>query len=1414
MSDLIFSKSAIALLILAQSAWSFNALAVSGVTITGELSAKMPEIVLTPPSGVVANVQQVQIKPTQGTGAGCSLTTDVAAAKAFTQSQGNMLCLLEWSLPSGLSTYSDGIQGYFNNSGNNIIGYTVSIYSGSGSEKVLVETGSMTVEAAQAISPNIVEIVSDLTTGIQLGSDVTSNSKGNILKTVQVKTDSRPYTQVVNAPSLGACTIPIGSTSCTMSTAGTTIVTDTSSSTGSTNYSMSVDSDNGYFKTINGQYQSQYNLAWDFRTATLDDYMMQAVASGNEVPITKTFTDGTTLTIENEKALLTVATPHAGKSGTWWHPQATITLKPDPQYSIKQPSYNLAGNDILSTDVITLPTGELKLSPKLVEQHSDVWAFEFDLSSLPDGVYIPYATLTDAYSNTWEGVVGESSNIDRNPPTIRIYNTNGGIVNAADPIYFFDDILVAAVDSMSGGGKVIAASVDGQSVLGDGIDEGIEYLKMLKTPDTPLEPNTDKLLSVVVQDNAGNTSVQEVSIRYMPVKWQIDDRSQTYRRGVQAVSMPLKNTEGVGCRMYASAEQARKAGGQLNYRCFIEWLQFPDGTGSQWSNSQQVLAGTFQKATSTSSLNEAKYKVWMINRKNSEALSFVGSQAFKVTEPEPPVVTVAKYREFKPDIFTTTVDGGVITTTSAEFINGDLTFSITSSDGTQVLYPYTQSGSAQSKKRIGKVLSVGASALWTTRDIELKAQYTGDKTALGTKKVKVLTVPANTIVAKLETPEVLQNTQSTITAKVSIGSLDFLTRKMTYDKETMGDWSAVIALESRNKEGTSYQNLTEPLKLNSEGVASAEIPFKDFSIGSSRLVALVTVDSKLADYQKTIKSNSAFFQIYKGEAIDGDIQIKRMAGKAPFAAQLLYVPNTLNDRRAKGDVTWEMSKDSGGTWEEIATNKDFVQILLSTKGIYQFRAQIANKYSGIRTTTDFQEVLVYEQPDLKIEGVSALHSGETGEYKLLDNDESIDLTSTEVQWSLDGVNWVNGDDSFTLTMDNDTRYNVYARAAYVNTELAGDARFSKATKIVRAARLQPVRMSLPVIKAMEEGVPYTLDVTTTLADTAAGTPIITEWTLPDGTKTLSPSITYTPTAADVTNKLVTLQVRAWAEGYQAETENLKRLTPAAWRYTFPSFEIISKTNSSYAPTSGSMLINTPTDLPPYYSGVTFSVEWKIPETFEVVRKSDKQVVFNVTEAGTENVQATVTDNRGNAKVISSYIGTNQAPEPQLSIEPRYSNTMMREPLTVIANLSGKMGHPLDRINTVSWYLDGKLVEPTNLRVMVSGVEAGVHKLKAVMTSVFNIQREYEMEIPVAKNVEPKCNVKESNYSNILRLDLICTDEDGKMAKYEWNINGEVSPYIGSYIYVSKSTGYSAVIIARGVDDSGAYSNSIEKHYTY
>lgn len=1406
-------KLAMRMVILAFGLVAANVYAVSGITITGQIIAKKADITLPTITDSVANVDTLSFTFGQGANPGCRITTNESEAKAYAQTSDDMLCYLEWTLPSGLSAYSGTVSGTLNNYGENIVGYTVSIFSGSSREKVVVETGEMTIDAAQAITPNITDVLTTLTSESVDGYDVVSHSKTGLVKSIKTTVEPRPFDQVVNINGVGTCTVAEGTDNCSINTPSITVVTDPSNTVGTNSYTINVDSSNAYFKNSGSISNHTYSLGWDLRTAELANFALQAVSPGNEQILT-TDLNGLTLTLNNEKARIVLTSPHEGEPGTWWNPTAKLVLKADQNYTINTPSYTLGGEDIMQNpDVITLPTGEMEVAPSSVTHENGYWVFEYDISEIPDGIYIPNAIVQDAYNNGWTNAVAESQAIDRHPPTVRLYTSSGSILSSSDEIYFFDDLLVAAVDSMSGAAKVISATVDGVDVLGDGISDGIEYLKYLKTPTSSLEPNTDKTLSVMVEDNAGNRTVSEISLRYMPVTWTIDDRGGTFRKNIQDVSLTLKNTEGPGCRMYASADAARQASASINYRCYVDWLQYPDGLTSTWLNSQLQLKGVFSNITDATHTNLARYNVWMINRKGSEAISYQGNQAFDVKAPEAPSVSYATYREFTDGVFITTVNGGVITTATTEFTNGDLNFTV--SDGTESkIYPFSQTGTPDSTKRISRTVSVDSSPLWTSKNIDLTAQYIGDPSVSSTKQFQVYTVPSTSIIASMTAGTAVQNTTSNVTATVHIGIMNYLKRTVEYDATTMGTWKAKFAIQTRNRDGSfTYKYLTDDIPVNADGSVSSDIDFADFDIGSASLVALLTVDSQISGYTKTIKSNSVYFQVYKGLAIDGGINAKRVTGKAPLTVQMLFQPESIDDRRAKGEVDWEMSSDNGATWTTVATSKDYLQTQIATKGLYQFRAKVTNKYSGVVSRTDVQEVLVYDHPTLIIKGVTALHPGESATYTVYDNDEDIDLTTTEVEWSLDGLNWVNTGRTFDLTME-DARYKLQVRAAYIGTELAGDARYATTILNVRQARLQPVRISVPYMRAMEEGVSYDIAPTVALADSAAQTPLKYQWTMPDGTTTDALNVSYTPTAADTTNKTMTFVLEAWADGYKTETLATKTLVLYAWKYSFPTFEVISKTSSTYAPTSGSLLINTPVDLPPYYSGITFSVNWELPDGIDVVRQSEKQLVFNVNAAGVYPIKAYISDSRGQTNVLTAYVTANEAPEPQMSIDPRYSNNMMREPLMVIASLSGKLGHPLDRISSVAWYLDGKLVEPTNTRATITDIPAGVHTLKATMTTKFNIVRDYQMDIPVAKNVAPVCDVKETNYTNIVRLDLVCTDEDGKLAKYEWNINGQISPYIGSYMYVSKTAGYSAVIIARGIDDSGAYSNSIQKTYSY
>lgn len=1387
--------------------------AVSGITITGELVGKSPDVVLPAVADTIANVKPVSFKASQGAGAGCLLTSSVEFAKAHLQKNGDLLCLFEWVLPSGLTSNAGVASGYFANYGDQEVGYNVSIFSGSNQEKILVESGRMSVQVARATLPLIISYSTTVSSGTKPGKSVTSYSRNDLLKTIQVSVEPKPYPQRVLIKSIGSCDVAEGAGNCSISAASTTVSNDDSIK-GIRTFEVEADASNGYFTTQKIVTKDLYDLGWDYRAPSLNDYNMQAVSAGNEKLLTIPVNEQT-IVISNEKAILVVDTPHYGKEGTWWHPIATLKLQPDPLYKPVIPTYQLGGDDMLNlASMISLPTGEMLLNPINTSQIGDKFIFEFALSDVPDGVYYSVANVKDAYGNTWEGNVLDSKPIDRYPPEIRVFTTNGQPLSPSDPVYFFDEVIVAAVDSMSGAGEVVSAKVNGNSVLGESVAEGFEYLKRLRSSDYEISPNQDLTIALVVQDNAGNKSTAELPIRYMPVAWGLDDRSATYKRSVQKIGFPLRQTLGPGCNIYESLGIARASRTNYTYKCGVEWVSTPSGTNGGWDRRLQTLMGAFNKSNNATSENTAYYNVWMINKNGVESIAYRGEQKFDVQEPVKPLLSINTYREYKPGIFVTGVDGGYITSTTAEFDNGDLRYEI-DTDSSNTIYEYSQTGFVAKQARLSRSLTVEPAPLWTDRTVKLKATYLGDKAVESEKTFRVIHAPSSSMTASLESGDVIQTNSNIIPTQLKLGIRNLRTREITFDRATMGDWTARLATESRNRDGTyEYEFLSEAKDIDDNGKASFDIDLTRYSMGGYRFLTLLEAKSPIPDYSKTIKSNQVFFQVYKGAAIDGNAQIRRIAGRAPFAAQMLFVPDSNEDRVAKGAVNWEMSTDEGATWVSIAESKDYVVKVLNEEGLYQFRAHVTNKYTGKTQYTNYQEVLVYALPDLSLTGSQALHPGEVTTIQLFDHETPADTNNADIEWSLDnGATWEAGDNSLDVEMGSEL-IRLQARMAYKGTELAETKRWSYIKHNILKARPLPVRIIFNQPRLMEKGVNYLLQPTVRLVDSGTPTIIKGKWKLPNGTFVEGLELEYMPTAEDVLNSSGQFEFYAWAEGYYSETLSINKFTAKMWVYEFPNFEINGGARTSYAPASGSVYIPNPINLPPSLARITYKTVWSIPSEIEVIRETDKQLVFNVTTSGQHQIKALISDDRGHSKEVMMYISVTNAPEPNLTIDPRFSNNLMREPLIVTARLNGSLGHPLDRISLIEWEVDGVKQQQIGGSIMIRDLMAGNHNITANVETNYGLKRSYTFPLSVVKNIPPTCDAEEKDYASIIRLDVKCNDSDGRIMRYEWEIDGIVLPYAGSYINVSKTAGNKSRIVVRGVDDSNAYSNSIERIYSY
>ncbi len=104
-----------------------------------------------------------------------------------------------------------------------------------------------------------------------------------------------------------------------------------------------------------------------------------------------------------------------------------------------------------------------------------------------------------------------------------------------------------------------------------------------------------------------------------------------------------------------------------------------------------------------------------------------------------------------------------------------------------------------------------------------------------------------------------------------------------------------------------------------------------------------------------------------------------------------------------------MSSNNGSTWNtlEDMTGLRSVSIKQKEVGKWLYRAKLTNKYTGKVSYTDNLTVVAYREPKPVI-SVGKVLEGHSIPVTLTDNNEDVQGSAVEVQWSEDGEEWTEG----------------------------------------------------------------------------------------------------------------------------------------------------------------------------------------------------------------------------------------------------------------------------------------------------------------------------------------------------------------------------------------------------------------------
>lgn len=223
------------------------------------------------------------------------------------------------------------------------------------------------------------------------------------------------------------------------------------------------------------------------------------------------------------------------------------------------------------------------------------------------------------------------------------------------------------------------------------------------------------------------------------------------------------------------------------------------------------------------------------------------------------------------------------------------------------------------------------------------------------------------------------------------------------------------------------------------------------------------------------------------------------------------------------------------------------------------------------------------------------------------------------------------------------------------------------------------------------------------------------------------------------------------------------------RYQWPDFVINTRRGSEFAPAVVTVDLSATDGSVRRIDGL--QVDWQYPDVANVLRerRAYRQTI-GLPESGAHAITAEISDQYGNTATATTTITLNDAPDWQVEPTIRKDREDNREPLGVRIGADATGGHESDRVDRYAFFVDGKSIGEGRRAQTV--LDAGEHTLKVVMTSDFGETVEAIRQISVAENQPPQCEIGLESREDLHTYTAQCTDSDGRIDGYEWQVDGE------------------------------------------
>lgn len=839
--------------------------------------------------------------------------------------------------------------------------------------------------------------------------------------------------------------------------------------------------------------------------------------------------------------------------------------------------------------------------------------------------------------------------------------------------------------------------------------------------------------------------------------------------------------------------------------CNVEWTEIASGFQEDLNREQPAINGYAELDGAA----KFGWTTYAISPKGTRVELGKQSLTVAVITPEGPSITIDSSHKYG-DIYAVPLNQRLNLATATIDANGpaDLFVETTDGLGTVVGYDYLSGYSNDSNVVRSYLTADHDGEVHSTHTMQVRAAYLRMPSAENSEVLNYQFVPSTGVYPyfKINVDKVLDTEDLPVTVTMT----DRTNYNNSYNPN-YGIWDIqVFEVIRKMGEETRYEPVSDVVRSGEDGTASFELDLANVSATNTRLIAKATLVHDIEGYVREAESKQVYVSVLYGGEVAGEVYGKRLSGPAPFNAYLQYKPfkEDAKAARALGTTIWEVSSDGGQTWD--VTNPSSRPQFARTfeKGTYLVRAIAENKNSGVIYNSETIELVVYNNPVLTIEGDKEVFVGDTAEITVSPfyEGEPLGLDAVTIEWSTDKAKTFElGTHEYVATQDTAGGYPLSVRVKEASAP--GDDRYAWTTYKVnpRFHEVRGPKVGLRGPRKMEYGKAYEIAATATPRVKGLKGTVRGHFILPDGSTVEGESVLYEPTKEDVESSRVNLVYKAWFEDFEDKGGVTERaLNMRVWEYVWPSFTLESQGTIRYAPTKAILsLRNSP--IPTPIEDATYV--WNLPEGVTITKDRGNRLEIDIAKGGDLEFSVTVSDGRGNETTAALSMSLEDAPEWVVESEVKYSNELMREPLSVSYRPTFKGGHPKDRIGKKTFFVNGEMLKSGGITAKAE-LPAGVHVISVEMLTRYGHTVTDEIEVEVLANKIPVCTVEAEDVNGRWRVEPDCHDEDGVIRRILWNVGGSESSGSKYKTFIQSRITEPTLVQVRAVDDSGGVSEPV------